>query len=260
MAANLLVEVSCVPRSNGEKKIIETRALSAARSAGGPIPTGEIPGEEPDFSFQTKNGALGIEVSELVRPESSNHGIRPVAEETHHNEVVRMGQELYYQDAGAKPARVMVYFANARGKRRNKMEMAGALSKFVKANVHRANPVANFDRIDLPEGFGSMSIAAESGDWRCDECGGVTLSDIHEVLVSTIGKKNKRLPTYRGNLPPDAQVWLLLYSTVAVSRGMPIPHGIEKWQFDFDFDRIFWFSSLENKFVEIQRSDAGHSE
>ena len=202
---------------------------------------------------------MGIETSELVRPESSNHGIRPVAEERYHNEVVRMGQELYYEDAGTKHAKVVVYFANARGKRRDKREIAGALSKFVKANVHQANPVVNFDRITLPEGFGSMSIAAESGDWWCGECGGVTLADIHKVLVSTIAEKNKHLPTYRRNLPSGAQVWLLLYSTGAVSRGIPIPHGIEKWQFDFDFDRIFWFSSLENKFVEIQRSDAGHS-
>ena len=252
-----------MPRSNEEKKIIEKRALLAARSAGVPIPTGEMPGENPDFRFQTKKGALGIEVSELVRPESSNHGIRPAAEETYHDEVVRTGQELYYKDVGAKPAKVTVYFANARGKRRDKRKMAEALSEFVKANVRRANPVANFDRTGLPEGFGSMSIAAkssdESSDWWCGECGGVTLSDIQEVLVSRISAKNELLPTYRRNLPSGAQVWLLLYSTGAVSRGMPIPHGIEKWQFDFDFDGIFWFSSLENKFVEIQRSDAGHS-
>ena len=256
MAAYLLVKVSFVPRSNEEKKKIETRALSAARSAGIPIPMEVIPGEKPDFRFRTKKGALGIEVSELVRPESGNGGIRPAEEETYHNEVVRMAQELYYGDAGAKPAKVVVYFANARGKRRDKREMAGALSNFVKANVHQANPVANFARIDLPEGFGSMSIAAESGDWWCGDCV-VTLSDIHEVLVSTISKKNRLLATYRRNLP-GAQVWLLLYSTAAVSRGMPIPHGIEKWQFDSDFDRIFWFSSFENKFVEIQRSGARH--
>jgi hypothetical protein len=34
-----------------EKKAVETRALAAARSAGVPIPLGEIPGEEPDFTF-----------------------------------------------------------------------------------------------------------------------------------------------------------------------------------------------------------------
>lgn len=243
-----------MPRSNEEKKIFETHVLSAARSAGVPIPAGGKRRERPDFSFQ--GGTLGIEVSELLRPESSNHGIRPVAEETYHNKVVRMGQELYYDGDGAKPAKVVVYFANARGKRRDKGEMAGALCEFVKANVHLANPVANFDRIDLPEGFGSMSIAAESGDWWCGECGGLTLSGIQEVLVSAISKKNKLLPEYRKNLP-GAQVWLLLYSRSAVSRDMAIPHGVEKWQFDSDFDRIFWFRYLENRFVEIQRSNAG---
>jgi len=68
-----------MPLSNKERKIIETRALTAARTAGVPIPMGEIPGEEPDFKFNA--GALAVEVSELVRQASSNDGIMPVAEE-----------------------------------------------------------------------------------------------------------------------------------------------------------------------------------
>ena len=78
-----------MPRSNDQKKIIETRALVAARKAGVPIPLGETPGEEPDFRFN--EGILGIEISELLKPASSNFGIVPAEAESYHQEI-RDGQ------------------------------------------------------------------------------------------------------------------------------------------------------------------------
>lgn len=233
-----------------EKKVIEARALDAARTAGVPIPLGGTPGEEPDFTFN--EGALGVEVSELLRPASSNFGIVPATEECYHQEIIRMAQQQYYSAVGAKPAEVVLYFANARGEKRNKREMAQALAEFVKANMPRDNSIANFGPLRMPEGFSSISIAAKSGDWWTGEGGGVTLSDIREALACRISAKNELVPTYRMNLAPGAQVWLLLYTTASVSRSMPIPHGTEEWRFSFDFDRVFWFAGLENQFVEIQ--------
>ena len=55
---------------NVDKKETERRVLIAARKAGLPIPDGEVAGEEPDFRFQTSASALGIEVSEVMRPAS----------------------------------------------------------------------------------------------------------------------------------------------------------------------------------------------
>lgn len=238
------------------KKEVEARALAAARYAGAPIPTGEIAGEEPDFRLHTETGVLGIEVSELLRPASSNRGIVPAEEESFHQEIVMVAQKEYYRAMGTKPARVVVYFANARGKRRNKRDMARSLAEFVKANLHRANPAIALSRFEVPEGFGSMSISSAPGDWWCGECGGVTVSDVREQLASRIRAKNKLVPTYRANLPKGAQVWLLLYTTVAVSRSMPIPHGVEEWKFPFGFDRVFWFTVFENRFVEIHRAES----
>ena len=103
------------------------RRLAAARKAGAPIPTGEIPGEEPDFRFATETGTLGIEVTELLRPASSNGGIVPVEEESFHKEIVQTAQEQYYHGARVAPARVVGYFANARGTRQNKQKMARTL-------------------------------------------------------------------------------------------------------------------------------------
>jgi hypothetical protein len=238
------------------KKKIEARVLAAARKAGAPIPTGEIPGEEPDFRFHAETGVLGIELTELLRPASSNEGIVPVEEESFHQQIVRIAQEEYDRAMDGKPARVVAYFANARGKKRNKCDMARSLAEFVKANIHRANPVIALSGVEVPEGFGSMSITSEPGDWWCGECGGVTVSQIREQLASRIAAKNELVPTYRANLPKGARVWLLLYSTVAVSRSMPIPHGIEEWKLPFGFDRVFWFTALGNQFVEIQRAES----
>lgn len=83
--------------------MVEARALSAARSAGVPIPFGEVPSEKPDFTFN--EGALGIEVRELLRPASSNYGIMPVAEESYHQEILQMAQTEYFADPNAKPNR-----------------------------------------------------------------------------------------------------------------------------------------------------------
>lgn len=229
-----------------DKKDIETRALAAARSAGVPIPSGEILGESPDFTCNA--GTLGVEVSELLRPASSNHGIKPVAEESYHQKIIRIAHREYYSDPDAKPAMVILYFSSTRGKTQ---DTADKLAEFVRANVHRARQVAHFGPEGLPEGFVAISIAAESGNWHTGESGNVTLQDIRDALGSAIQEKNKRVPAYRQNLGPGAQVWLLLYSTTPISRGMPMPHGINEWQFGFDFDRVFWFVFLESEFAEI---------
>ena len=241
---------------NGEKKLIEARALAAARKAGAPIPTGEMPGEEPDFRFATATCTLGIEVTEFLRPARSNGGSVPVEEERFHKEIIQIAQEQYYQGTGVPPARVVSYFANAKGARQNKQKMARSLVEFVKANLHLAAPVVSFAGLKAPEGFGALSITSESGDWWCGECGGVTLSDIREQLACRLFAKNKFVPKYRATLPHGAPVWLLLYTTVTVSRSMPIPYGIDEWKFPFDFDRVFWFACLENQVVEIQRAES----
>jgi hypothetical protein len=238
---------------NEAKKVIEARVLAAARKVGIPMPAGEIPSEQPDFRFETEAGALGVEVSELLRPPSSDGGIMPVAAAAYHRQVVQMAQGRYYRGADVKPARVNVYFADRGGARRDKRELARVLAESVRANVHKANPVANLGRRELPEGLASMSIASGLGKWSCGESGVVTVSDIRDALARSIGEKDRLVPAYRENLGPGARVWLLLYTTVDVARGMPVPCRIQEWRFRFGFDRVFWLDCLENRFVEIRR-------
>jgi hypothetical protein len=239
-----------VPR-HAEKKRIEAWVLTAARTAGVPIPEGEVPGEEPDFRIS--DATLGIEVTEILRPASSNFGILPVEEESFHREVLAAAERVYYGLPNVPPAHVRLYFANAKGRKRSKREMARTLAEFVKANVRRANPFAAFTDLETPDGFAHIAITASSGEWWGGSAGGYTTSDIRAQLGSRIAAKNKLVPTYRANLPTDAQIWLLLHSGVTVARSMSIPYGIEGWKFPFNFDRVFWFAALEREFVEIQR-------
>jgi len=240
---------------NQEKKATEQRALTAAREAGAPIPKGETAGEEPDFRFLTPNGALGIEVSEVLRPASTNFGISPVEAESFHQAIMLKAQEKY-QVTNTAPTRVNVYFSPARGKRQDKHQMIDALVDAVTRNRNRANPAAVLKGSELPEGFDHILITAESGEWWSGEGGGITLSEIRTEIADKIAAKNKFVSRYRANLPTGAQVWLLLYSRVTVSRSVPIPFGIEEWRFPFEFDRVFWFASLENKVVDIHRSES----
>ena len=86
--------------------------LAAARKAGVPIPSGETPDEEPDFRFNDEIPALGIELSEVLRPASSNQGILPVEQESFHKEIMTKAQQDYYDGSNATPVHVSVYFTN----------------------------------------------------------------------------------------------------------------------------------------------------
>jgi hypothetical protein len=235
------------------KKDTEAWVLSAARVAGAPIPVGEILGEEPDFTFKAEPTILGIELTELLRPASCNGGFLPVAEEAFHQEVLQLAEKQYYQIPDATPLCVRIYFEDAKGTKRSKSDMARSLVQFVEANRERANPVIGFSAREVPEGFGPMSIAAERGAWWGGECGGITVSVIYEQLALRISAKNKLLPRCRANIP-NAAFWFLVYSGVAVSRGVPLPCSLGEWRFPFDFERVFFFSCLDNEVVEVQRS------
>jgi hypothetical protein len=240
---------------NIEKKDGEQRILTAARPAGAPIPMGELPGEVPDFRIQTPTGILGVEVSEVLRPASTNDGILPVAEESFHQSIMLGAQEIC-RKTGEAPVHVVAYFSRAKGEKQDKRRLTESLVECVAANRHRANPAVVLKDSELPEGFDHILIntinTAGSGDWWSGEGGGIELSQIRTQLASCISAKNKLVPAYRANLPKGGSVWLLLYSRPTVARSVPIPYGIEQWGFPIDFDRVFWYACLENQVVEIR--------
>ncbi|MGA3373946.1 MAG: hypothetical protein ABSC48_19560 [Terracidiphilus sp.] len=152
--------------------------------------------------------------------------------------------------------RPWVYFTDARGKKQDKDAMAQALANLVTGNAHRANPFVSFNkRGELPDGFSWVGIDSEiTGDWWNGEVGGYNvLTDTRSQLTERIRTKDKLVRTYRANLGDNARVWLLLYCGVRVARSMTIPVCAQEWKFPFSFDRVFWFASLENVFIEIQK-------
>ncbi len=135
---------------------MEQRVLAAARKAGAPIPNGEMEGEEPDFRFHTPTGMLGIEVSEVLCPASTNEGILLAEAESFHRSIMQKAQETY-QKTNADPTRGSLYFSRARGGKQDKNRLIQSLVDCVARNCHSANPAIALEGDDLPEGFDPYS-------------------------------------------------------------------------------------------------------
>lgn len=236
------------------KKEMEKRALEAARAASPIIPLGEVQDfEKPDFKILTADGLVGIEVTELLPPGGSDSFSSLLAEKSFRAKVVKRGEQEYNGTPGAIPVKVTVYPWKIEDGRYDKRVMARALAEFVKTHRPQATRVATFTRLaKLPDEFGTISICSESGPWFCGTSIGLTESQIHHLFAERISAKNDLLPTYRSNLP-NSPIWLLIFSCTEVARGVPITHGLSEWTFPFDFDRVFFFSSLDNAVVELRK-------
>jgi len=236
------------------KKEIEQIVLDAARTAGVPIPEDGDEGEEPDFRFHTETGDLGIDVSELFRPASTNHGILPLEQEKFRERILDVARQEC-EKRGLPSLRVQVYFTNPKGKRQDWQDLAQSLVDIVVANYGKAQPAWSQSGPALPDDFQHILIVRDDDAWWWSPtAGGISLSQIPLHVASSISAKETKLPAYRKNFPSGAQVWLLLHSGVTIARSVEMPHGLNEWRFPFEFDRVFWFSFLEREFVEIHRA------
>jgi hypothetical protein len=237
---------------NNRKKEIETWVITKARELGAPIPLGEQPSESPDFQIPLLSGTLGVEVCEILRPTTSS-GSSPVETENVHVELMRIAEQAY-RATNAPPVRVQVYFPSD-GRRRDKRTMARTLVECVVEHLPQDSDFIRLTRRDVPEGFSQVLIwRSEESRWTNVESGTIGASEIDDQLARMIAAKNELLPTYRLNLPLGSHVWLLLWSAATVARGVPIPYGLEQRRIRCDFDRVFFFSYLDMKIVEIMSS------
>jgi hypothetical protein len=259
-----------------KQKERELWILEAARRVCPLFPPGEVePSEEPDLQIKMGNGWLGVEVTELVRPSGKNP-FPPVEVENFHYEVVRLAEEKYYRASDAEPVCVHARFLddercrheNPEGWRRladrktasKRDKMVKSLVNFVRCHAVPGTGSATFKTREmpgqmhgdtLPTGFEVIGISSPRGPWLSGES--ATLAPLDpEQLCATIRSKNQLLPKYRAKAR-GMPMWLLIYSDLSVSRGVPIPHTIAEWKFAFDFDKVLLFSGMDNRVFEIGR-------
>ena len=239
--------------SHQEKKEQEERALIAAQNAGLALPLGRITHrEEPDFRIESEEAILGIELTELLPLPRNDSFSSPMAEQDQHRKTVSIAEAEYYRSRDSLPVRVTVYFWNVERGASVEKRMARDLVDFVRSHPP-GNRALTLGRLHLPEGFGTVGIAPGRGSWHSGESVSQHMSDTRTQLATRIGEKNKRLPKYRMNLP-NSPVWLLLYSCLEVSRGVWMPRDIDDYGLAFDFDRVFFYSSLSDSVKEISRA------
>jgi hypothetical protein len=240
---------------DAEKKMMERRVIELAWRAGLPLPPGELVDREiPDFQIGIGPGLVGIEVTAVTPPPRHPSFNSPLAECDKYGGVIRKAESQYRRIAGGVPVKVTAYPWEMERTRGMEREMVRELVDFVRAHSHQATPVATYQRRNqLPRGFGVVSIAAGTEPWFSGASGSQTVAGIYNELSRRIAEKNARLPTYRQNLQ-SAAIWLLLYSGVAVSNGIEIPHGIQEWRPPFEFDRVFLFAALAGHVMEISKA------
>jgi hypothetical protein len=117
-----------------------------------------------------------------------------------------------------------------------------------------AGRTATFARIDgIPDGFGVINIVMEDGEWFGGGRYSLTISGLRAAFTERITDKNHRVEAYRKNMP-GAPIWLLLFSGAGLPGGIERFVGIEKSSVAFDFDRIFFYSALAGRVIEIHQS------
>jgi hypothetical protein len=255
-----------------EQKETEKRILETARLASFVFPPGKIEFfEEPDLSIETPNGRLYVEITQLNRP-ADESGFPPVQTESFHQQVVRLA-EAQYGELDGVPVTVHVHFLDEqrcatqdakrwrelteRGDKRKKM--AESLARFVKDRFMPGVSTMNFERLaELPTGFSALAVWLRTDPWFSGEGGGLTALE-REYLGQSIQKKNKLLSVYRKNAP-NFPIWLLIASGSTIARGVPVPAGFEDWEFEFDFDKVLFFSGMDNKVWEIRRAETPRRE
>ena len=232
----------------------ELRAVEAARRAGLPLPVGQlISREQPDFEVSTGSGTLGLEVTEVLPPPQNASFTSALGERAVEARIISQAEEAYRRNPGARPVKVTSYFWDVERKKGEERRMARELVQFVISRRPVSNRVATFERIEgIPDGFGVVSIVAEDGTWYGGGRNSLSLSGLQAAFSGRIADKNHRAPVYRRNLP-GAPIWLLLYSRAGLPGGIETFVGIERSPVAFDFDRVFFYSELAGRVVEIYR-------
>lgn len=233
----------------------EPRVLEEACSCGFPGPFAKWKKREgpgPDFEHIEK--PLGLELTLLIPRPGHPSFESPLAEWATLLRAIKSAEHIYYRNHQARPVEVIGYQWPFERAPKKEDEIAHDLAEFVRVHCDRAVPFAMFTRHDdLPDGFGVITIRVGGGCWDGRASTGSSALCTPHLLAERISAKNEKLTTYRKNLL-NSPIWLLIHSGVDVSGGVYMPSNIGDWSFSFDFERVFFYASLNSRVEEIRRS------
>lgn len=216
------------------QKELERHYLNEARAASSIFPTSEPVADDPlDFVFEPEG--IGVEVSELCRPDERGEGKRL-------GYVAPRAKKLYLSWPDAPPVSVSPVFTHEAHELRVP-ELVTSLAQFV--YDHR-DADRSFEWHDgLPPGYLHIGVFPRheteptDGEWRYFRAGRTMLAS-KALLSERIAEKNRRLDEYRRKAP---EIWLLLVNDLFLGPGEVALRAddIAQWSFPSRFDRLLVF-------------------
>ena len=227
-----------------EKKQRERWQLERFRASYSEFPSGVItPSEEPDFLVENNGEVIGIELTEIYRPQASDR-LPMQASESLMNQVVNQARTIYEGNGG--PALwVSVHFSAYPELRKSIVSgLAVKLARIVSdRNItlgEGADLENEYEDTDyFPEEIHSIRISRYAGltkgFWKVTTAAFIPKLSSEEIQ-QTLNKKNVLCPSYRKKCQ---EVWLVIVHGSALSSTFEMANDARAHKYKSNFDRVF---------------------
>jgi len=217
------------------------------------FPEGEVEHvDEPDFLIHSPSGIVGVEHTQLFKPNKSD---KPPTQafESQAEEIVALAQE--HAELRATPPVNAALFFNLRNTlpKARRLELARAIARVIHDNVPQQNESIQLEY--RPGGPGEqppeVDLIILSRDeqrkrhyWQTSEAG-LVLRDCRHVIQNTIDEKSTKLPKY---LAKCAKCWLLMVSDGLRPSGKIFPDDKSAVHcYESRFERTYFLDCTNNR-------------
>jgi hypothetical protein len=233
-----------------DKKEIETWQLSRFRDTVSDFPTGEVePHERPDFLVRSSAATIGIELTQLFRPNTT--GAQPLQEGERLREYVCETARRIYEEAGGTNVDVMVSFSPHLTFRSNKVRaIAEHLARTVRTLTvaERSHVRIEYDwdnRELFPDEVIGLRVANFGPDiatvWQPGEAGFVPDTSVDQ-LQSEIARKASLYNAYRDSCD---EAWLVLVADgFSISTVFSLTAAAQNATYYGPFERVYYFDNF----------------
>jgi hypothetical protein len=130
-------------------------------------------------------------------------------------------------------------------------EQATGIVDFVRSHQSEVTDYQHWSRHEKPPtGVGLISIFGADAPWYGDSIRYRSLDTLKKQFLLRVADKNAKVASYKANLP-GLPIYLLMYSFADFNREFPTFADMDKLQVPFDFDRVFFFSALNQEVIDI---------